>query len=133
MNFGGSVGFHCDSFFGWFAEIGFFGVFFFVTFWKRRLQEINKIIDDRYYKVAIMSFLCIVIEWTGDQSFFSGKGMGYLMLLGLCLNVNYNQNIIDEDEDEDNDEDAPKKKRRRGLIHLGFNFKAKTPKRLTIE
>jgi hypothetical protein len=73
------------------------------------------------------------IEWFGDQSFFSGKGMGYLMLLGLCLNANYNQNIIDEEEDEDNEENAPKKKRRRGLIHLGFNFKAKTPKRLTIE
>ena len=30
LNYGGFVGFHCDSFFGWFAEIGFFGVFFFV-------------------------------------------------------------------------------------------------------
>ncbi len=132
LNFGGSVGFHCDSFFGWFAEIGFFGIYFFVIFWKRRLLEINKIVDERYYKVAIMSFFCMFIEWFGDQSFFSGKGMGYLMLLGLCLNANYNQNIIDEEEDEDNEENAPKKKRRRGLIHLGFNFKAKTPKRLTI-
>ena len=134
LNFGGVVGFHCDSFFGWFAEIGFCGVFFFVFFWKRRLQEINKIIDDRYYKVAIMSSFCIFIEWTGDQSFFSGKGMGYLMLLGLCLNANYNQDIIDEDEDEENEDgNAPRKKRKRGLIHLGFNFKPKTPKRLTVE
>ena len=127
LHYGGSVGFHCDSFFGWFAEIGFFGVFFFVVFWKRRLKEINTIVDDRYYKVAIMSFVCMSIEWTGDQSFFSGKGMGYLMLLGLCLNANYNQDIIDE---EDNiDEDTPKKKRRRGLIHLGANFRSKIPKR----
>jgi hypothetical protein len=129
LNFGGSVGFHCDSFFGWFGEIGFFGVYFFVVFWKRRLQEINKIVDERYYKVAIMSFFCMFIEWFGDQSFFSGKGMGYLMLLGLCLNANYNQNIIDEDEEESMDENAPRKKRRKGLIHLGYNFKAKIPRR----
>ena len=134
LHYGGSVGFHCDSFFGWFAEIGFFGVFFFVIFWKRRLNEINKIVDDRYYKVAIMSFFCICIEWTGDQSFFSGKGMGYLMLLGLCLNANYNQNIIYEDEeDADTDDSAHKKKRRKGLIHLGFNFKPKTPKRIAVK
>lgn len=132
LNFGGMVGFHCDSFFGWFAEIGFVGVFLFVTFWRRRILEINKIVDDRYYKVAIMSFFCMFIEWFGDQSFFSGKGMGYLMLLGLCLNANYNQNIDDEeDEEEDESEDnKPKKKRRKSLIHLGFNFKAKTPRRL---
>ena len=134
LNYGGMVGFHCDSFFGWFAEIGFFGIFFFVAFWKRRLKEINKIVDERYYKVAIMSFFCMFIEWFGDQSFFSGKGMGYLMLLGLCLNANYNQNIIDEDEEEeDADESAHKKKRRKGLIHLGFNFKPKTPKRIAVK
>ena len=100
IDYHGHVAFHCDSFFGWFAEIGFFGIYFFVVFWKRRIQEINKIVDDRYYKVAIMSFFCMFIEWFGDQSFFSGKGMGYLMLLGLCLNANYNQNIIDEEEEE---------------------------------
>ena len=133
LNFGGMVVFHCDSFFSWFAEIGFFGVYFFVIFWKRRLLEINKIVDDRYYKVAIMSFFCMFIEWFGDQSFFSGKGMGYLMLLGLCLNVNYNQNIIDEDKEEEYmDDSAPKKKKRRGLILLGFNFKPKTPKRIAV-
>ena len=130
LNFGGIVGFHCDSFFGWFAEIGFFGVYFFVIFWKRRLLEINKIVDERYYKVAIMSFFCMFIEWFGDQSFFSGKGMGYLMLLGLCLNANYNQNIIDEEEEEDMDENIQKKMRKKGLIHLGHNFKAKIPKRI---
>ena len=81
-----------------------------------------------------MSFFCICIEWTGDQSFFSGKGMGYLMLLGLCLNANYNQNIIYEDEeDADTDDSAHKKKRRKGLIHLGFNFKPKTPKRIAVK
>ena len=105
---------------------------FFIVFWKRRVLEINKIMDDRYYKVAIMSFFCMFIEWFGDQSFFSGKGMGYLMLLGLCLNANYNQNIVDEEDDDEENEDIPKK-RRRGLIHLGFNFKPKTPKRITVE
>lgn len=131
-NYYGMVCFHCDSFFSWFAGIGFFGAFFFIVFWKRRVLEINKIVDDRYYKVAIMSFFCMFIEWFGDQSFFSGKGMGYLMLLGLCLNVNNNQNVIDEEDDEEENEDIPKK-RRRGLIHLGFNFKPKTPKRITVE
>ena len=129
INYGGSVGFHCDSFFSWFAEIGFFGVYLFVVFWKRRFKEIKRIVDDRYYKVAIMSFLCMAIEWTGDQSFFSGKGMGYLMLLGLCLNANYNQNIIDDDEEENDDDGSPIKKRKKGLIHLGHNFRAKLPKR----
>ena len=131
-DFHGIVAFHCDSFFSWFAEIGFFGVYFFVIFWKRRLKEINKIVDDRYYKVAIMSFFCMAIEWTGDQSFFSGKGMGYLMLLGLCLNANYNQNIVDEDEEDEND-DLLRKKRRKGLIHLGYKFKPKTPKRFVVK
>lgn len=129
IDYHGHVAFHCDSFFGWFAEIGFFGVYFFVVFWKRRLQEINKIVDERYYKVAIMSFLCISIEWSGDQSFFSGKGMGYLMLLGLALNANYNQNIVDDDEEENDDDGSPIKKRKKGLIHLGHNFRAKLPKR----
>ena len=100
-----------------------------MVFWKRRFKEIKRIVDDRYYKVAIMSFLCMAIEWTGDQSFFSGKGMGYLMLLGLCLNANYNQNIIDEEEDS-TAEEASRKIRRKGLIHLGHNFKAKIPKRI---
>ena len=72
-----------------------------------------------------MSFFCMSIEWTGDQSFFSGKGMGYLMLLGVCLNANYNLDIIDDD-DEDPEDNVPKKKRK-GLIHLGFNFKPKNP------
>ena len=132
LHYGGSVGFHCDSFFGWFAEIGFFGVYFFVSFWKRRLKEVNEIVDDRYYKVAIMSFLCMFIEWFGDQSFFSGKGMGYLMLFGLCLNANYSIADEDEEEEENGNEDVPKKRRRR-LIHLGFNFKPKTPKRIIVE
>ena len=79
-----------------------------------------------------MSFFCMFIEWFGDQSFFSGKGMGYLMLLGLCLNANYNQNIIDEEDEEkegeeEADDSTPKKKRRKGLIHLGHTFKAKIP------
>ena len=127
----GYVAFHCDSFFGWFAEIGFFGVFFFVLFWKRRWKEINMIADDRYYKVAIMVFFCIFIEWFGDQSFFSGKGMGYLMLLGLCLNANYNENIVDEAEDEE--EDILRKKRRKGLIRIGVNFKLKKPTRIVVK
>ena len=46
------------------------------------------------------------------------------------------QNIIYEDEedaDTDTDDSALKKKRRKGLIHLGFNFKPKTPKRIVVK
>lgn len=87
LNFGGMVGFHCDSFFGTFAQIGYFGLFFFVIFWKRRLVQFTQIDDMRYYRVAMMTFFCTFIEWFGDSAFLSGKGMGYLMLMGLCLNM----------------------------------------------
>ena len=77
-----------------------------------------------------MAFFCLFIEWFGDQSFFSGKGMGYLMLLGLCLNANYNQNITDEDEyEEETNDKVLMKKEKKGIIHIGHNFKAKMPKR----
>lgn len=83
----GIIAFHGDNFIATFAQIGFFGIFFFIAFWIRRLKEIYRIDDMRYYKVALMSFFCIAIEWFGDSSFLSGRGMGYLMLLGLCLNM----------------------------------------------
>lgn len=89
----GVIGFHCDNFFATFGQIGFVGIFFFITFWKRRFKQFNEIVSMQYYKVAMMSFFCIVIEWFGDSSFFSGKGMGYMMLLGLCLNANRNRKL----------------------------------------
>lgn len=82
----GRVAFHADNFIASFAQLGFFGIYFFLWFWIRRLKQFQKIEDMRYYKVAMMAFFCIVIEWFGDSSFLSGKGMGYMMLLGLCLN-----------------------------------------------
>lgn len=100
LNYGGSIGFHCDSFFGSFAQIGIVGIIFFFIFWKRRYKQFSAIKDIRYYKVAMMAFFCVAIEWTGDQSFFSGKGMGYMMLMGLCLNANRNPTTSFSEQDE---------------------------------
>lgn len=105
LHFGGAVGFHCDSFFSSFAQIGFFGLIFFVIFWKRRFHDFSQISELRTYKVALMAFFCVFIEWFGDQSFFSGKGMGYMMLMGLCLNAPREDEEDDEDDDEDDDEE----------------------------
>lgn len=86
----GVVAFHGDNFIATFGQIGWVGILLFLGFWKRRFKQFNAIMDMTYYKVAMMAFFCIVIEWTGDSSFLSGKGMGYMMILGLCLNANRN-------------------------------------------
>lgn len=88
LNEGG--GFICDAYYPTLAQFGIVGVILFYQFWKRRLMAINKIIDMRYYRVAIITFCCLAIEQTADSSWLSGKGMGYCMLLGLCLNANRN-------------------------------------------
>ena len=77
--------FNADSFYPGLAQFGFVGLFFFIVFWKRRLSAINNIPDLRYYKIAIMAFLCLAIENTGDTSYLSGRGMVYFMLIALCL------------------------------------------------
>lgn len=127
LNFGGSVGFHCDSFFGSFAQIGIVGIIFFYIFWKRRFKEFSAIEDMKYYKVAMMAFFCVAIEWTGDQSFFSGKGMGYMMIMGLCLNANRNmKNDENENEDEEerevSDERLEMKDGKNGMLHLRDDY-----------
>lgn len=80
-------GFICDAFYPSLAQFGIVGVILFGWFWKRRLGEMNRIIEAKYYRVAFMTFLCLAIEQTADSSWLSGKGMGYCMLLGLCLNA----------------------------------------------
>ena len=72
--------FNADSFYPCLAQLGFVGLFFFFVFWKRRLSAINNIQDLRYYKIAIMAFLCLAIENTADTSYLSGRGMVYFML-----------------------------------------------------
>lgn len=86
----GIVGFHCDNFFATFGQIGVVGIYLFAAFWKKRFKQFTAIQSMQYYKVAMMTFFCIAIEWFGDSSFLSGKGMGYMMLIGLCLNANRN-------------------------------------------
>ena len=85
--------FLADAFYPTLAQLGVVGIFFFCAFWKRRLQEMNAIMDIRYYKVAWITFFCLAIEQTADSSFLSGKGMGYCMLLALCLNADYNMKM----------------------------------------
>lgn len=83
-------GFICDAYYPTLAQFGMVGVFFFCWFWKRRLAAIDRIVDMKYYRVAMITFCCLAIEQTADSSWLSGKGMGYCMLLGLCLNANKN-------------------------------------------
>lgn len=82
--------FICDAYYPTLAQFGIVGVFFFCWFWKRRLVAFNKIVDMRYYRVAMITFCCLAIEQTADSSWLSGKGMGYCMLIALCLNANRN-------------------------------------------
>ena len=71
-----------------YSQFGFFGALMFMWFWKRRLQEANRIIDPNYYKMALMCILALALENTADSSYLSGKGMGYFMILAVCLNSN---------------------------------------------
>ena len=83
-------GFICDAYYPTLAQFGIVGVIFFCWFWKRRLVAFNRIVDMRYYRVAMITFCCLAIEQTADSSWLSGKGMGYCMLIALCLNANRN-------------------------------------------
>ncbi len=69
------------------AQFGIFGVILFFIFWKRRVNETNKINNIVYYRMALMCILALAIEQTADSSYLSGKGMGYFMILALCLNA----------------------------------------------
>ena len=85
--------FICDAYYPTLAQFGIVGVFFFCWFWKRRLVAFNKIVDMRYYRIAMITFCCLAIEQTADSSWLSGKGMGYCMLIALCLNANRNRRM----------------------------------------
>lgn len=79
-------GFITDAFYPSLAQFGVVGVGLFIAFWKRRLADLSRIADLRYFRVGLMAFLCLAIESTADSSYLSGKGMGFFMLLGLALN-----------------------------------------------
>lgn len=78
-------GFICDTFYPTLAEFGILGVLLFLIFWKRRINEIQRIHDLRSYRVALMATLALALESTADSSYLSGKGMGYFMLLAICI------------------------------------------------
>ncbi len=84
--------FLADAFYPTLAEFGFFGLFFFLWFWKRRLWETHKIKNIVNYRMALMSILALALESTADTSYLSGRGMGYFMILAVCLNSDINDN-----------------------------------------
>lgn len=101
-------GFICDIFYPSLCQYGIVGIYLFGWFWKRRLTQFNHIVELKYYKVALMAFLCLALEQVADSSWLSGHGMGYCMLIGLCLNANRNQGYTDSGipiDDDENDED----------------------------
>lgn len=60
------------------------------------------IMDDRYYKVALMCMMCLALESVADTSYLSGKGMGYFMLLGICMGtIKYQPKEFDQHESDD--------------------------------
>ena len=97
--------FVADAFYPTLAQLGVVGIILFCIFWRRRLIAMNEIEDMRYYRVAWITFFCLLIEQTADTSFLSGKGMGFCMLLALCLNANRNMEE-EEDEEEEDEEDG---------------------------
>lgn len=103
--------FIADAFYPTLCQYGVVGVLLFAIYWKRRLNGIHDIVDMRYYRVAMMAFLCLAIEQVADTSWLSGKGMGYCMLIGLGLNANRNmgyeltdEELEEEEETEDDEE-----------------------------
>lgn len=92
--------FVADAFYPTLSQYGIVGVVLFCIFWKRRLIALNAIENMKYYRIAMITFFCLVIEQTADTSWLSGKGMGYCMLIGLCLNAN--RNLYDNENEDDN-------------------------------
>ena len=95
-------GFIADAFYPTLAEFGIVGVLLFVWFWMRRWKNVKMIMDDRYYKVALMCMMCLALESVADTSYLSGKGMGYFMLLGICIGtIKYQPKEITQNESND--------------------------------
>lgn len=84
--------FLADCFYPVLAQYGWVGLLLFVVFWYRRIKETKYIVDERYYKMALMCILALALESVADTSYLSGKGMGFFMLLAICLNNNSRNN-----------------------------------------
>lgn len=80
--------FVADCFYPTLAEFGLVGIFLFLVFWKRRLQDIQKINDIKHYRMALMSVMALAINSTADTAYLSGVGMGLFITLAICLNSN---------------------------------------------
>ena len=98
-------GFICDAYYPSLVQFGVVGVGLFLAFWRKRFNEIREIMDMRYYRIALLTLFCLIIEQTADSSLLSGKGMGYCMIIGLCLCSNINDPDLDDEDDEDDEDD----------------------------
>lgn len=77
--------FLADAFYPLLAQFGIVGVLLFCVFWRRRFSQIQNINMLKYYRLAIMASLCLLIESVGDTSYLSSPGIAYFLILALCL------------------------------------------------
>ena len=77
--------FLADAFYPLLAQFGIVGVLLFCVFWRRRFSQIQNINTLKYYRLAIMASLCLLIESVGDTSYLSSPGIAYFLILALCL------------------------------------------------
>lgn len=80
--------FIADAFYPTLAEFGFFGIFMFCVFWKRRWKEVQNINNIYYYRMAIISIMALALDSTANTSYLSGHGMGFFIILAICINSN---------------------------------------------
>lgn len=78
--------FIADCYYPGLAEFGIVGVFLFCVFWKRRLIDIQKIRDIKYYRLALMCMLTLAIDSTSNTAYLSGGGMAIFIILAMCIN-----------------------------------------------
>lgn len=81
--------FLCDTFFPSLAQFGLVGIFLFVLFWKKRIQEgMLKMKQEQSvftFQFVLLIVIFFVIESVADATFTHNRGMYMLMLLAICL------------------------------------------------
>lgn len=86
--------FIADCYYPSLAEFGVVGVILFLIFWKRRLNDIQKIRDIKFYRLALMCVLALAIDSTSNTAYLSGGGMVFFVILAICLNSNRNERHV---------------------------------------
>ena len=81
--------FICDTFYPSLAQFGFVGIFLFILFWKKRIQE--GMMKMKYeqsvftFQFVLLIVIFFAIESVADSTFTHNRGMYMLMLLAICL------------------------------------------------